>query len=155
MNIPEEVRSQFADYPFGPPCTEAEIRKAEAALGESLPEMLVELYLAFDGFLGPTNAEFMWRLFANDERTSGLVEMNQFLRGDDLFPQHLISQCLFFGDNGCGPYWGTKRDLIGKVIQWDAEWGDDFEVVGDTLLEVWLREKQMYDALAQRDPHGD
>jgi hypothetical protein len=103
----------FPGHPFGAPCTEADILRAEATLGESLPPVLRELYLAFNGFRGSTNASFFWPLFGRE----GLVAMNQFYRGDDLFPQELISKCLFFGDNGCGPQWGFKRDLPGKVIE--------------------------------------
>ncbi len=76
--------------------------------------------------------------------------MNLFFRGDELFPQELVTQCLFFGDNGVGAQWGLKRDLPGKVILWDAEWGEDFEVVGDSPLEVWRTEKQMFDSLSER-----
>ncbi len=144
MGIAEEVRAMFPGHTFGAPCTEADIGRAETALGEPLPLVLRELYLAFDGFRGSTNAAFFWPLFGRE----GLIEMNQFYRGDDLFPQGLVSQCLFFGDNGCGPQWGLKHDLPGKVIQWDAEWGADFEVVGDCPLEIWRAEKQLYDSLA-------
>jgi hypothetical protein len=143
MSQPDEVRALFTGHRFGVSCNEADIRRAEAALGESFPPVLRELYLAFDGFRGPTDAAFFWPLFGEE----GLVEMNQFYRGDDLFPQELVSQCLFFGDNGVGPQWGFKRDLPGKVIQWDAEWGADFEVVGDSPLDVWRAEKQLYDSL--------
>ena len=149
MGLPDEVRSHFAGYDFGPPCSEADIRRAEAALGEELPAVLRELYLAFNGFLGPTNAAFFWPLFAWEPEHAGLVEMNSFFRGDVLFPQQLVSQCLFYGDNGCGPQWGLKRDLPGQVIQWDARWGEDFAVVGDSPLAVWLAEKRMYDALGE------
>ena len=40
-----------------------------------------------------------------------------------------------------------KKDLPGKIILWDAEWGDDFEVVGTDVLEVWIEEKRKYDDL--------
>jgi SMI1 / KNR4 family (SUKH-1) len=143
MEHVDTIRALFAGHHFGPPCTEADIRRAEALLGEPLPHVLRELYLAFDGFLGSTDAGFFWSLFG----TEGLVEMNRFFRDDDLFPQELVSRCLFFGDNGCGPQWGIKRDLPGKVMQWDAEWGEGFEIVGDSPLEVWRAEKQSYDAL--------
>jgi hypothetical protein len=141
----DEVRAIFPGHSFGPPCSEADVRRAEAALGEPLPPILRELYLAFDGFRGPTNAAFFWPLFSRE----GLIEMNRFYRGDDLFPQQLVSQCLFFGDNGCGPQWGFKRDLPGKVMRWDAEWGTDFEVAGESPIEVWRAEKQRYDSLAE------
>jgi hypothetical protein len=144
MALADEVLAMFPGRGFGAPCTEADIRQAEAALGEPLPSVLRELYLAFDGFRGPTNASFLWPLLGRE----GYLEMNQFYRGNDLFPQELVSQCLFFGDNGCGPQWGFKRELPGKVIQWDAEWGADFKVVGDSPLDAWRAEKQMYDSLA-------
>ena len=146
MAAADEVRAMFVGHGFGEPCAEADIRRAELALGEPLPQALRELYLAFDGFRGSTNAGFFWPLFGR----VGLVEMNQFYRGDDIFPIELISQCLFFGDNGCGPQWGFKRDLPGKVIQWDAEWGADFEVAGDSPLDVWRAEKELYDSLGEQ-----
>jgi hypothetical protein len=145
MAAADEVRALFPGHRFGAPCSAADLRRAEAALGEPLPPALRELYLAFDGFLGPTDAAFFWPLFGHE----GLVEMNQFYRGDALFPQELVAQCLFFGDYGCGPQWGLKGDTPGKVIRWDAEWGTDFEVVGDSPLEVWRAAKQWYDALAE------
>ena len=146
MSQSDEVRAEFACGCFGTPCTEAEISRAEEALGELFPAALRELYLAFDGFRGPTNARFFWPLFGPE----GLVYMNQFYRCDDLFPHELVAQCLFFGDEGTGPQWGFKRDLPGKIVRWDAEWGDDFEVVGENVLEVWLAKKAEYNALSQQ-----
>jgi hypothetical protein len=35
-------------------------------------------------------------------------------------------------------------------MRWDAEWGDDFEVVGDSVLEVWRAKKAQYDALREQ-----
>jgi hypothetical protein len=146
MATADEIRAMFSGRSFGAPCTQADIRRAETALGETLPPVLRELYLAFDGFRGSTDAAFFWFLFGRE----GLVEMNLFFRGDELFPQELVTQCLFFGDNGVGAQWGLKRDLPGKVILWDAEWGEDFEVVGDSPLEVWRTEKQVFDSLSER-----
>jgi hypothetical protein len=145
MSPADEVRALFRGYSFGAPCSATEIARAESALQESFPSVLHELYLAFDGFRGSTNASFFWSLF-DDE---GLVAMNQFYRGDPLFPQELVSQCLFFGDGGYGPQWAFKRDLPGKIIRWDAEWGTDFEVVGEYPVDVWRAEKQMYDSLEE------
>ena len=48
----DEVRAMFPGHSFGAPHTEADIRRAEAALGAPLPVVLRELYLAFDGFHG-------------------------------------------------------------------------------------------------------
>ncbi len=142
MEQADEVRALVVGHHFGAPCMEADLRRAETLLGEPLPPVLRELYLAFDGFLGSTDAGYFWPLFGAE----GLVEMNWLFRSNDVFHQELVSQCLFFGDNGCGPQWGIKRDLPGKVIQWDAEWGTDFEVVGDSPIDVWKSEKLLYDA---------
>jgi hypothetical protein len=143
LGVTDELRAMFTGRTFGPPCAEADIQRAEAALGEPLPPALRELYLAFDGFRGSTDASFLWPLFAEE----GLVAMNQFFRGDALFPQELVLRCLFFGDNGCGPQWGFKSDLPGQVIRWSAAWGEEFEVVGTNLLDVWRVEKQSYDSI--------
>src|SRR5438132_7173472 len=112
MGQPDEVRALFAGHSFGAPWNDADVRKAEAALGESLAPVLRELYLAFDGFRGPTNAAFFWPLFGRE----GLVEMNQFYRGDDLFPQELISHVLFYDDNGCAPQVSLNRDWPGEDV---------------------------------------
>src|ERR1700729_3646404 len=100
MNLPEEVKRQFAGFRFGAPCSEADIERAEAALGEPLPDVLRELYRAFDGFLGPTDAVFFWPLFAGRPGAAGLVDMNLFLRAEDDFLSDFVSRCIFFGDDG-------------------------------------------------------
>ena len=143
MRMADEVKALFPGRHFGAPATEADLCRAEVALGEPLPPVLRELYLAFDGFRGPTDAAFLWPLFAPE----GLVEMNQFYRDDDLFPQDLISRCVFFGDNGCGPQWGIVRDRPDAVIEWDAGWGAEFRAAGATPLDAWRAAKRMYDSL--------
>ncbi len=149
MGMVEDVRAHFAGFAFGPPCTEADILRAEAALGEKLPPVLRDLYAAFNGFRGPTNAAFFWPLFATPPSDAGMVEMNRFFRGDDLFPQDLVSQCLFFGDDGIGAQWAIARHVPGKIIKWDAEWGSEYEISGDDPLAAWVAERQTYDGLAE------
>src|SRR5687768_13097256 len=62
---PDDVRRHFAGYPFGDPCTEADLARAEAALGIPIPPVLRTLYLSFNGFLGPTDAGYFWPLFGD------------------------------------------------------------------------------------------
>jgi cell wall assembly regulator SMI1 len=131
----------FQGRKFGIPCDEDAIRRAEQALGQTLPVPLRTLYLAFDGFLGPTDAAFLWPLSGNE----GLVELNLFYRSDDTFPRELVSRSLFFGDNGCGAQWGFNSDLPGKIIQWDPSWGADFEIVGNDPVHAWRAEKELYE----------
>lgn len=150
MGLPEEVRHHFAGHRFGAPCSEADLHRAEAALGQPLPGVLRELYREFNGFLGPTDAAFFWPLFAGGWGDAGLVDINHSLREDPMFPVLFVSRCLFFGDDGGGSYWGFKEDVPGKVIRWDAERGEEFEVAGENLLEVWATEKKMYQELDKR-----
>lgn len=147
----EKVKAAFPKAIYGSPCSDEEVYRASAALGSPLPAILEELYRAFNGFLGPTNAGFFWQLFGSPKNPTGLVEMNSFFRqnADDPFPQEIVSQCLFFGDNGIGAHWAFKADLPGKVIRWEPNWGIEVEVVGDSPLEAWLKEKEFYDRLEQ------
>jgi hypothetical protein len=140
MSAADQVRGMFPGRHFGAPCPESDIARAEAALGETLPAVLRDLYLAFDGFRGPTDAAFFWPLLGRE----GFVGMNQFFRAKPVFPQELMSRWLFFGDNGCGAQWALSRDVPDTVIQWEASWGSEFEVVGRNPVEVWRLEKQLY-----------
>ena len=143
MKQADEVRALFTGNYFGAPCSTEELSRAESELGEQLNPELRELYLSFNGFHGPTDAGFFWPLWGDN----GFVQLNKFYREDDLFPRELMLLCMFFGDGGGGSHWGYKRDLPGKIILWDAEWGADFEVVGNSPLEVWRNEKVLYDSL--------
>ena len=143
----EMVKAAFFDARYGTPCSDDDIRRANIALGEEMPEILQTLYRAFNGFLGPTGAGFFWPLFASAKNPTGLVETNNFfrLRVNDPFPPEIVTQCLFFGDNGIGAQWGFRKDLPGKVIKWDAEWGLDFELAGENPLDAWVAEKKFYE----------
>ena len=141
MNLAAQVKELFQGYPFGVPATPDALLRAEQALGEPVPPILRELYLAFDGFNGPTNSRFFWPLFGKN----GLVEFNAFLRSGDEFPHPFVSSCIFFGDEGVGPLWGIKSGLPDSIIMWDAEWGDDFEIVGSNPLDVWTRAKRDFE----------
>ena len=144
MNLAEQVTELFHGFPFGTPATLDDLQRAERELGEAIPPVLRDLYLAFDGFRGPTNAQFFWPLFAEN----GLVNFNGFLRAGDEFPHDFVSSCIFFGDEGIGPMWGIKRDLPDSSVRWDAEWGEDIEIVGTTPPDVWLQKKREYDAIS-------
>lgn len=146
MNLARKVEEVFQGFPFGAPATPEDLLRAEEALGHPVPPPLRELYLAFDGFSGPTHAQFFWPLFA----PNGLVEFNRFLRNGDEFPHDFVSSCVFFGDEGVGSMWGIKQDLPDSIILWDATWGEEYEVVGTCPLEVWEQAKGDYDELLNR-----
>ena len=143
MSLATQVSELFHGFAFGTPATPDDLQRAEGELGEPIPPVLRDLYLAFDGFLGPTNAQFLWPLFAEN----GLVRFNNFLRAGDEFPHEFVSSCIFFGDEGIGAMWGIKRDLPDAIILWDAEWGEDYEIVGSSPLDDWTRSKRDYEGL--------
>ncbi|MFO0799524.1 MAG: hypothetical protein U0804_18805 [Gemmataceae bacterium] len=52
------------------------------------------------------------------------------------------------GKHGIGAQWGLHRDRPGEVLLWDARWGSEFEVVGDSALEAWRAEQRFYDEVS-------
>jgi hypothetical protein len=110
--LPQWIRDHFPDATFRDPCSQADVTRAEQALGEQLPKMLRELYLAFDGFRMPEGGgwDALLPLFGRE----GLVGMNDFFRNGAEFPTKLISQCLFFGNDGIGGHWGSSGTCQAK-----------------------------------------
>jgi hypothetical protein len=101
-----------------------------------------------NGFVGPTGAQFLFPLLedAADPARASLVGHTLFLRSEDYFPRFL-SRIVAVGDDGTGPTWLILLDQPDKVALWDAEWGEEFEWLDGSLLDVWLKAKAMYDAL--------
>lgn len=141
MNIPQQIRKHFEGFPFGAACTPADIAKAEEQLGHPLPPLLTELYLNFDGFAGPTDAAFFYPL-------TSLVKYTLFLRTEDYFPRFL-QRAVAIGDYGTGPYWVILIDAPDKILEWDAEWGDDYETLEGTLVDVWKDRKEWYEKVIE------
>lgn len=63
MFKPEDVRRAFANGVFCGHALEAVIAQVKQALGHALPGQLRSLYLACDGFQGPTGANFLFPFF--------------------------------------------------------------------------------------------
>jgi len=103
MGILDDVRSNFEESLFGAACSDAELSRAEAALGEELPSVLRELYRGFNGFRDPDGRQYLWPLFAKQRGDEALVETNQFFRKGNLLSQDLAAQCLFLGTWAAGP----------------------------------------------------
>lgn len=152
MGMHEDVRFNFPGSLFGAPCSDADLARAEAALGEELPSALRDLYRGFNGFRDPEGRQYHWPLFASQPGHEALVETTQFFRKGNLLDQELAAQCLFFGDSGCGPEyaWGIKRDLPGKVIEVHPDSDTAFSVDGNSPLEVWLAMKHQLDEMRRK-----
>jgi hypothetical protein len=136
----------FPEATFGEPCSDEQIAQAETRLGHPLPPVLVELYRAFDGFVGPTNAQFLYPLCnAPRDMIASLVEHTLFLRGEDYFPDFLKA-AVAVGDMGTGTCWLILLEDPTRVVQWEGSWGDDYEVLEGGLTDAWLSAKQLYDS---------
>ena len=145
MSIAHEVRCIFEGFNFGPPCTPEDLVRAEHELGHPLPAVLRELYLSFDGFLGPTAAVFFSPLLQRDNSAGdSLVSFTRFLRGEDYFPG-FHQRAVIFGSDGCGSNWGMLIDSPGVVFEWHPEQGEEYTVVGTSPLDAWLKGKALYE----------
>jgi hypothetical protein len=144
MSIAHEVRRHFEGFDLGPPCAPEDLARAERELGHPLPAVLRELYLSFDGFLGPTAAAFFYPLLRRDDDASeSLVSFTRFLRHEDDFPG-FWRQAVAFGDDGCGSHWGMRLDSPGEVFEWHPGQGEEYTAVGRSPLDAWLRGKGRY-----------
>jgi hypothetical protein len=125
-----DIRSHFAGRRFGAPCTPEQIAAAEAKLGIRMPDPLRELYLAFDGFRGPTNAQYLFPLVSCTDRGSSLFEMTRFFRDWKLVN---LSRFVFFGLSTADENWGISVDDPRKIIAYHHHMEDKYEVVGSDI----------------------
>jgi hypothetical protein len=148
MTTAQAVRDAFPEGVFGSPASEADIAKAERVLGHALPSELRSLYVEFDGFLGPTNAPFLFPVLArpNSGRES-LASYTQFFRAEEGMPEW-VQRAVVLGDNGTGTGWFLLLDEGNRLVRWDAEW-EEYEVVDGGLLDEWRREKEFYESLGR------
>jgi SMI1 / KNR4 family (SUKH-1) len=147
MTLATKVLQAFEGQTFGQPVAASEIQLAEKELGYSLPQVLRDLYSAFDGFTGPTNAPFFFPLrTASSFSQESLVSYTLFLRSEDYFPEAL-HDAVAVGDFGGGSSWFIKASSPEQVLRWDAEWGDEYEALEGSLLEIWLAEKAVYESI--------
>jgi len=147
MALASAVLKAFPEGTFGAALPPSALAAAEAALGHPLPAPVKELYLQFDGFLGPTNAQFFLSLLEPPgPMKESLVGFTLFLREEDYCPPWLQS-AVAIGNNGTGAGWYVLLDDPSRVVRWSASWGDEYEPLDGSILEVWLREKDLYESI--------
>ena len=127
---------------FGPPCTAAEIARAEREIGQALPAFLRELYLACDGFRGPTGS-LLWPLFGDN----GLVGYNRSVRVDRNVPA-FVRGVVFFGDDGIGGTVGAVYAVDparpDRILEWYVNEPEP-AVAAANVFELWRSRQQEYD----------
>jgi hypothetical protein len=149
MFKPEDVHQAFANGVFRRPATAAVIAQVEQALGHELPHRLRSLYLEFDGFQGPTGANFLFPVLERATQGSeSLLTYTQFFRGEDYFPEWL-QRAIAVGDNGTGTTWFMLLEEGERLVRWDAEW-EEYEEVEGNLLDAWIAERKLYESFSPR-----
>ena len=151
MNTSAQVRSSFPNSAFGPPVSAQVISEVEAELGHELPQVLRDLYLNFDGFMGPLNTPFLFPLRERPtEMQESLLSFTRFLRDEDYCPPWLHRAVAVGGDGG-GSAWFVLLETPDCVVRWEAEWGPEYEQLEGSLLDVWLSKKSVFESLLPRD----
>ena len=142
QSILNRIRSAMPDASFDPPATSAMIDAAEGALGVPLPDWLREIYLACNGFRGPTDVRYLYPLDGRE----GVAEFTFFLRTEWSLPW--LSRAIVFSDNGvggtCTVHWAA---LDGMLIEWCYGDGEEYTVVDGDLYDVLSREQVMWDEM--------
>ncbi|MGL4234879.1 SMI1/KNR4 family protein [Tabrizicola sp.] len=143
------LRTFFPDGRFSRPATAQEIDGAERTIGAKLPEQLRRLYLECDGFREPRgNAEYLLSLSEVDT-TGSLTRTNAFWHHE--FPR-ITTYCpdfrgfIFFGMSSGDESWAIDQDGL-NVIAYHHSMGDEYEVVGHDITQVYLHDFELYDAV--------
>jgi cell wall assembly regulator SMI1 len=134
-----EVRAYFHHGRFGSPCTQEQIAAAEGRIGMRLPDPLRELYLEFDGFRGPTNAQYLFPLAQCTDGGSSLCDMTLLFRDWKLID---LSSFIFFGSSSADECWGMSASDPKKIIAYHHHMEDEFEYAGSDILQVYLADEK-------------
>lgn len=139
------IRSAIETTSINPPATPKMIESVERGLGVPFPPWLRSIYLACNGFCGPTGVGYLWPL----EGEYGVEAFTHFLRNDPNWPDWL-DRAIVFSDNGVGGtitvHWAA---LDGKLIEWCYGDNEAFTILNIDLFELWAREQKMWDEIRQ------
>ena len=146
---PDEVRQRLLDVmrveTLNPPADPTAIAAAERRVGVVFPQWLRVLYLACNGFRGPTQWEYLLMLEGRD----GLVESTEMLRAEDWAPPWLARAVVFGSDTGGGTLTTHFAALDGNLITWTLGDGPAFSTFEGTVFDLYRREQQLWDEVSR------
>jgi hypothetical protein len=142
-SVRQALRDAMRVESFGPPADPAAISAAAERLGVAFPSWLRDLYLACDGFLGPTAWPYLLPLSGHD----GVVEFTEFLRGQDWAPLWLNRAVVFGSNVGSGSCTVTFCALGGDLIEWCLGDGAEFTRFDGTVYDLYRREQAGWDEI--------
>jgi hypothetical protein len=126
-----------------PPADPAEVDQVERELGVPFPDWLRRIYLASDGFVGPSGVRYLYRL----KERNGVSDFNLFLR-QEWTDATWLKDAIVFGDNGLGGsstvQWGT---LNGRLVEWCLGDGPEYQLLDVDIFGLWEREQRTWDEL--------
>ena len=145
----DRVRQHLLDVmrveTFYPPADASAIAAAEAKVRVAFPHWLRELYLACNGFRGPTQWEYLIPL----EGREGLVEFTEFLRAEDWAPPWLSRAVVFGSDINSGTLTTHFVALDGKLVTWTLGDAGEFVPFDGTVYDLYRREQAGWDELKE------
>ncbi|EKJ98726.1 Cell wall assembly and cell proliferation coordinating protein [Rhodopirellula baltica SH28] len=138
--ILDHIRKVMPSATFDPPATPEMVVAAERLLGVRLPLWLRDIYLACNGFVGPTDVRYLYPLDGED----GAAEFTLFLRSEWTLPW--IERATIFSENGLGGsltvHWGI---LDGQLIEWCYGDGPEYSVADGDIFALLAREQTLWD----------
>ena len=138
-----DLRDVFPNARFSPPATEGVIAEVEATLGIKLPRELRECYLQCDGFREDRgNAKYLLSLM-EDDYIGSLLSMTTFFWKEVTTPN--LKDFVFFGSSSGGECWGIRWQVPHDIIAYHHHMGDEYEIVGTDIPEVWKADYALYD----------
>ena len=138
--IRDRIRTVMPSVRFHHPATHSMIDAAQQSLGVEIPNWLRNIYLACNGFIGPTDVRYLYPL----DGSEGAAQFTSFLRTEWTTPW--LHRALVFSDNGMGGsltvHWAI---LDGQLIEWCYGNGDAYTVADGDFFELLSREQALWD----------
>lgn len=140
QTVLDRIQAVMPEASFDLPATSEMIARAEQALAVPFPEWLRTIYLACNGFRGPTAVRYLYPLDGRD----GAVEFTLFLRSEWSLPW--LDRTIVFSDNGIGGsstvHWAI---CDGKLIEWCYGDGGEYTLADGDLFDLLAREQSLWD----------
>lgn len=139
-----KIRQMYPGGLYGPPCTEADIADAEGTLHMRLPADLRTMYLNFNGLWVSGAPSRLFALLPRHANTS-LVKDTLFWRTGP----GAVDNIIFYGMSHKQYYFGVRLTEPQVVVEYNYDL-DEPQVVGQTILEAYIRDEEWVKSLGLR-----
>lgn len=140
------LKDRFPGFRYRSPASEAAIAKVEKTLRFRFPNQLRAMYLETDGFrenIG--NSKYLLSL-SDEDGIGSLVGVTRGHWGGIFgFSQKKFRSYVFFGVSGANYAWGINASGT-EIIRYHHHMEGEYEVVGESIIEVYERDLASYPA---------